>query len=97
MKKTNLRLVEISGLGCASCEAVAPVARAVAQSLGLEFVRWEAESGALPAGCLVERVPALLLMDGERQVCACYGYQPQEILELYLEDKINAYEKENHR
>lgn len=90
----GLNLIEVTG-GCAACEELAPVVKSVADALGLGFVRIEyADLGKLLADWQVERIPATLLCDGGRAICKCYGYQPEEILRLYIEDKLEKYIKE---
>lgn len=96
MNFSGIQLIEISGFGCAGCEELAPVAKSVADGLGLQFVRLEAQSCSdLIRRWEIERVPALVLADGEYPIGKCYGYQPEEILTIYLEDKLQEYRKEN--
>lgn len=83
-------LIEISGEGCAGCEAVLPVAREVAEELGLRFLRIEAaECRRLIEKWSVEKLPATVLCRDGEAICKCYGYQPKEILLIYLEEFLN--------
>lgn len=98
MNKDKITLAVVSGGGCAGCEALVPEARAAAEELGLKFSYTDAESHPeILSSWALERTPATLLFDGDKPVCKCYGYQPREILTLYLEEKLNEYYKENDR
>lgn len=93
----GLNLIEISGGGCAGCEELMPSVRAVAEKLGLPFLRIDCgEAGTLLSEWGIEKIPATVLCDGGKSVCVCYGYQPEEILELYLEAKLGEYKKEGN-
>lgn len=97
MNQEGWSLVEISGMGCAACEALAFSAGEAAARLGIAFFRLDIDTcGALPADWHIERVPALVLAREGRMVCVLYGYQPPEILGLYLEDRLNACKKEKN-
>lgn len=96
MKFSGIQLIEITGCGCAGCEALAPEAKAVADRLGLKFILLEADACPdLLKQWEIGRVPAIVLADGDKPVCKCYGYQPEEILEVYIEEKLQEYIKEN--
>ncbi len=88
----GINLVEISGAGCPGCMSVMPVAREVAKALGVGFVIIDAEKREdVPAGWSIERVPAIILADGDTEIFKCYGYQPDEILYLCAEDALQKH------
>lgn len=92
----GLNLIEISGGGCAGCEELMPAARSVAEKLGLKFCRIDCGAlGTLLSEWGVEKVPATVLSDGNKAIAKCYGYQPEEILELYIEAKLEEYQSED--
>lgn len=87
----GLCLVEVSGGGCANCEALLPVLNSIVASRpNIRIVRVEAngENTALLNAWEVFRVPAVLLADDGEIFARCYGYQPEEILELWIDAKI---------
>lgn len=83
-------IVLVTGEGCSGCDALEPVARKTASDKGVPLRRIEANaSGAAEIARLkVERVPTLLVMDGEKEIARCCGYQPEEILSLWLDAKL---------
>lgn len=86
------RLIEISADSCTGCHALLQGARAAAEKFGLEFVFIDAEGHEeeiMRYG--VEKIPTVLLCDGDEIFAKCTGYQPQEILELWIEAKIESY------
>lgn len=93
----DLKLIEIGGYGCAGCVALLPQLNAVAAEYGLEFIRIDLESNPRAAAeYAVDRVPAVLLCDGDKIIAKCTGYQPQEIFKLWIEAKIEDYNRRNN-
>ncbi|MGN0813296.1 MAG: thioredoxin family protein [Candidatus Coproplasma sp.] len=91
MKKLQGKcLIEIGGDSCASCLAVMPNCNAVALSFNLNFVKLDVEEDAeLVKNFNVDRIPSIILWDEGKILAKCSGYQPQEILELWVEAKLN--------
>lgn len=82
-------IAEISGDGCANCEALFPEVSAVAESLGIRAVRIDAaECGRLLEEWQIERIPATVILKDGVAAGRCYGYQPREILALWAESKL---------
>lgn len=82
-------LVEISGDGCASCVALMPEVKEAAKNLNLRALRIDAgDCGKLLEEWGIERLPATVLEKDGKPIAKCYGYQPQEILELWAADKL---------
>lgn len=91
----NFELIEISGGGCAGCESLMPSARAAAEKFGVKFSRIDYSAlGKLLKEWQIERVPALVLLKRGTPVATCYGYQPEEILTIYIESKLEEYSRE---
>ncbi len=91
--KTNdgVTLAAVYGGGCAACDMVLPVADAVARTLGIPFTRIDAEKcGKLLNGLGITRVPAVALIKDGKAVAECYGYQPEEILLIWAEEKLKS-------
>jgi len=84
----SIKIIEISG-GCAGCAEVTPVLYSVAEKFGLEACVLDAErepEAIKKYG--VKKIPSIILTDEEGAFASCSGYQPQEILSLWTEAKI---------
>lgn len=87
-----IKLIEISGDGCAGCHALLPSLNAVAAEFGLAAERIDVESSPEAIEKFhVERIPTVVLADGDKIIAKCSGYQPEEILSLWVEAKLQAY------
>lgn len=88
-------LVEIFGESCANCFAMLPVVTNVAKNLNLTMRRVDIQ--ALTAEDVerygISKVPTVLLMDGEQLIGRCAGYQPEEIFTIWVEAKLEEYQK----
>ncbi len=88
-------MIEFYGDSCASCHAVMPVLSALAPRFGYKFIRVNAEDdGKLAEEYSITRVPTVILADGGREFARFSGYQPPEILEIWLEAKTEDYKKD---
>lgn len=82
-------LIEISGEGCDACYVVVPECREVAREFGLKFVRISAEDNPQAIEEFsVERIPTIILAEDGKVIAKCSGYQPFEILELWVQTKL---------
>lgn len=93
----GLCVVEISGESCANCLSLMPVLHnLVSQRDDARLVHIEADEKTLPLmeHFDVQSVPTILVtLDGEIKA-RCKGYQPEEILELWLDAKIEEIKAE---
>lgn len=81
-------LIEISGETCDACLAVAPNCRAVAENFGLRFVKISIEEHPeVIETYSIDRIPTIILARDGELIAKCSGYQPQEILELWVQAK----------
>lgn len=81
-------LLEISGEECDACLAVMPNCAAVARKFGLKFVKFSVnENPELIERFNLERIPSIVLVEDGKEIAKCSGYQPLEILELWVEAK----------
>lgn len=85
-------LLEISGEGCANCYSLLPVVRRLAAARGIAVRHLEvtAENADEVRALAVERVPTLIVYGDGREIARCTGYQPEEILEVWLDAKTEA-------
>lgn len=87
-----IRLIEISGDSCAGCHALLPVLSAEAARRGLAFERIDIETSPESIEKYgVERIPTVIIEDDGKIIAKCSGYQPDEILSLWIEAKLEEY------
>ena len=85
-------LVEIGGSACAGCHQLMPAAREAAAKFAIPFYYFDAdEARSLIEAWQVKSVPSLYLADEGRPFAEAHGYQPQEILEIWIEYKLQEH------
>ena len=87
----GLCLVEVSGESCANCLTLMPILKELCEARGdVRLLPVEADYStlALMEAWEVEKVPTILLFDDGEIFARCAGFQPEEILELWLDAKI---------
>lgn len=91
----NYCLVEVFGNSCANCFAMLPVVTNTAKNLQIAMRRVDI-SDLTPQDVErynITKVPTVLLLDGDMLVGKCAGYQPEEIFTIWVEAKIEEYQK----
>ena len=92
--KTQLKgicCVEISGESCANCLTLMPILdRLCGERDDVRLVHVEADYStmALMEEWEVDRVPTILLTEDGEIFARCKGFQPEEILEIWLDAKL---------
>lgn len=92
----GLCVVEVSGESCANCVTLMPVLESIVRARGdLKFVHVEAneQTAALMEEWEIDRVPTVLLVENGEIFARCHGYQPEEILELWIDAKVEERRK----
>ena len=87
----GLCVVEISGESCANCLTLMPILKELISARDdVKLVHVEADYSTLDLmeEWGIEKVPTILLMDDGEIFARCSGYQPEEILEIWLDSKI---------
>lgn len=87
----GLCCVEVSGESCANCLTLMPILQRLCEARGdIRLVHVEADYTTLPLmeAWEVEKVPTILLVEDGEIFARCHGYQPEEILEIWLDAKI---------
>ena len=87
----GLCCVEISGESCANCLTLMPILKDLCEARGdIKLVHVEADysTTALMEEWDVTKVPTILLMEDGEIFARCAGFQPEEILEIWLDAKI---------
>ena len=83
--------VEVSGESCANCLTLMPILQDLCSARkDVRLVHVEADYSTLPLmeEWEVEKVPTILLVEDGEIFARCAGFQPEEILELWLDAKI---------
>lgn len=84
-------LIEISGEGCDACLAVLPNCRRIAGDNGLKFVKISIEDcPEIVEKFQITKIPSIVIAEDGREIAKCAGYQPLEILELWVQAKIEG-------
>lgn len=86
--------VEISGESCANCLSLLPVLTSVIKDrTDIKLVHIEADESTVQFmhDYDVRQVPTILLMDNGVVFARAVGFQPEEILELWLDAKIEEH------
>ena len=87
----GLCCVEISGESCANCLTLMPLLKELIDARNdIRLVHVEADYSTLPLmeAWEVEKVPTILLVEDGEIFARCSGFQPEEILEIWLDAKI---------
>ena len=87
----GLCCVEVSGESCANCLTLMPILQEICASRGdVRLVHVESDYSTLPLMEVweVEKVPPILWVEDGEIFARCSGFQPEEILELWIDAKI---------
>ena len=87
----GLCCVEVSGEDCTNCLTLMPILKSICDARGdIRLVHVEANysTTALLEAWEVVKVPTILLMQDGEIFARCTGFQPEEILELWMDAKI---------
>ena len=84
-------LLEVSGESCANCLTLLPVVNRLARERGLpvEHLEVNEENAARVRERCSDRIPPLIVCRDGGETARCTGFQPEEILELWLDAKIS--------
>jgi thioredoxin-like negative regulator of GroEL len=88
----GITVIEVSGESCANCISLMNVLNIIASNRNdFKLLHLEAEESTseLLEKFQIETIPTVLVMYNQEIIARCRGYQPEEILELWLEAKIN--------
>ncbi|MBO5411891.1 MAG: thioredoxin family protein [Clostridia bacterium] len=87
----GLCCVEISGESCANCLTLMPILQELCSArsdVRLVHVEADYSTTELMEEWEVVKVPTILLMDDGEIFARCSGFQPEEILEIWLDAKL---------
>ena len=87
-------VVEVSGESCANCLTLMPVLAAICSERNdVRLVHVEADATTMDfiEKYEVRQVPTILLMDNGKVFARAVGFQPEEILSLWMDAKISEH------
>ena len=91
---SGICVVEVSGESCANCVSLMPVLASICASRNdVRLVHVEADATTLDfiENYQIRQVPTILLTDNGEVFARAVGFQPEEILELWLDAKISEH------
>lgn len=92
----GLSLVLVSDDVCACNVSMRSVTRLAATKHNLNYVTVFAKDELdFCKKFSIDIVPSVLLLSDNKLIASVHGYQPEEILELYIEAKLNDFTKED--
>ncbi|MBQ9124471.1 MAG: thioredoxin family protein [Acholeplasmatales bacterium] len=89
-------IVEVSGESCANCLSLMPILHSlVSQRNDCKLFHIEAKEDTMDLieKYEIEAVPSILVLYNDELYVKCRGYQPEEILEIWLDAKIEELKK----
>ena len=92
----GINVVEFSGESCANCLTLMPILSRLIESrndCGLFHIEVNNETLPLVEKYEIKMVPTIMIMYDDECFVSCRGYQPEEILELWLDSKIKELKK----
>jgi thioredoxin-like negative regulator of GroEL len=92
----GITVIEVSGESCANCVSLMNVLNIIESNRkDFKLLHLEAEESTveLLEKFQIETIPTVLVMYNQEIEARCRGYQPEEILELWLDAKINDIHK----
>jgi thiol-disulfide isomerase/thioredoxin len=90
----GIQVVEISGESCANCLTLMPILHElVSKRSDATLIHVEASETTvnIMKEYEIDRVPTILLLDDGVEFARATGFQPEEILELWLNNKIDSH------
>ncbi len=92
----GISVIEVSGESCANCLTLMPILNNIVSKMdgvNLHHIEAAEDTMELIQKYEIYAVPTILVMKDDLVIARCRGYQPEEILELWLESKIEEIKK----
>ncbi|MGM9970276.1 MAG: thioredoxin family protein [Anaeroplasma sp.] len=93
----GITIVEVSGESCANCLSLMPILNQIVSKrddVKLYHIEANEDTMDLINKFEIQAVPTILIMNDDKVYAKCRGYQPEEILEIWLDTKIEDLKKE---
>lgn len=95
-KIKGLYITEFSGESCGQCLSLMPVVNSVASQIeGLNVIHVEVSpvNEEIIKEYGIDRVPTIILTDNGEEFARAYGFQPEEILLIWVRSKLQSHVK----
>ena len=89
----GLNVVLVTGDGCASCVSMVDVVKDVSErfkQIDFYILEYEEKYSSFLENYKVRTIPSVLIIKNNKLIDICHGYQPDEILEIWLDSKISS-------
>ena len=87
----GISIVEVSGESCANCISLIPILNNIVSNRNdcvLHHLEVTEETMPLVEAFGVVAVPTILILKDDEVMAKCRGYQPEEILEIWIDAKL---------
>ena len=90
LQNANGTVIVAGGYSCGGCAELGSSVKTIESEFpGTEFLYVSAETDReVFRDKVIDRIPCTIVLKGDEEVARCYGYQPPEILSLWLKNKI---------
>ncbi len=92
----GVSVIEVSGESCANCLTLMPILHKLISQRNdcvLHHIEAAEDTMDIIEAFDIQAVPTILVMKDDYIVARCRGFQPEEILEIWLDDKIEEAKK----
>ena len=87
----GISVIEFSGESCANCLTLMPILNKLCKErsdLKLYHVEANEDTKELLNKYEIFTVPTIMILNDDKEYARCRGFQPEEILELWLDSKV---------
>ncbi len=95
----GITVIEVSGESCANCISLMNILDSIVSErndCALHHIEASEKTVDLLDKFKIMTVPTVLVLYNDFVEASCHGYQPEEILELWLDSKINDIKNKYH-
>ncbi len=92
----GIEIIEFSGESCANCLTLMPILNKLAEKyddVTLRHIELDEKSKDIIEKYEIDRVPTTMVLKDGKEITRCRGFQPEEILELWLDAKVEEARK----
>ncbi len=85
-------VVEVSGDSCANCISLMPILNKIINNrndCNLYHIEIDENNMDIVNKYEIDRVPTILVLKDNKEIARARGFYPEEILTIWLDDKIN--------
>ena len=94
----GISVVEVSGESCANCLTLMPILHNLVSKRDdcvLHHIEAGYDTSELLDRFMIETIPTILILNDDVVEARCRGFQPEEILEIWLDAKIEEIKEKN--